>query len=135
MVAMVATVATVVDPLVGLPARRGRDYHGADMIDYATLCKAIDDWKAGHQPSGVIPAAPKRVPTRPSDEEEGVVEYSAAYDIGEARPEEVPDSTVIYQMSEYDEAEAETEADAEAETDVEAETEVEAEADADDEVR
>lgn len=102
------------------------------MIDYATLCKAIDDWKAGHQPSGVIPAAPQRVPTRPADEEEGVVEYSAAYDIGtEARQEEVPDSTVIYQMNEYEDGEVEAEADAEPEAEAVADADADADAETD----
>lgn len=102
------------------------------MIDYATLCRAIDDWKAGHQPSGVIPAAPKRVPTRP-DDDEGVVEYSAAYDIGEARPEEgaVPGSAAIYSLPEYEDGEVEADGDVEAEGDVEADVEADADVDAD----
>lgn len=103
------------------------------MIDYATLCKAIDDWKAGQKPSGVIPAAPKRVPTRPAAEEEAVVEYSAAYDIGEPEPAETPDSTVIYQLdgeSEVDAGEVDAgEADAEQETEQDAEVEGEVEGD------
>ena len=91
----------------------------ATMIDYAILCRAIDDWKAGRQPSAV-PAAPQRIATRPAEEEEAV-EYSAVYDTNEPAAA-VPDSTQIYQLPEYEDGEVESDADADAdevETDVE----------------
>ncbi len=84
------------------------------MIDYATLCRAIEDWKAGQQPAAI--KTPSRVPTRPAEDDEGVVEYSAMYEIGEPAKEEVGDSTVIYQLPDY---EGEGEAEAEPDGDVE----------------
>ncbi len=99
----------------------------ATMIDYAILCRAIDDWKAGRQPSAV-PAAPQRIATRPAEEEEAVVEYSAMYDTNEPAAAVVPDSTQIYQMPEYEDGEVEGET--EVETDVE---DADAEADVEDE--
>lgn len=74
----------------------------AIMIDYATLCRAIEDWKAGQKPAAIKPPTPNRVPTRPVEEEEAVVEYSAMYEIGEPAKEEVGDSTVIYQLPDYE---------------------------------
>jgi len=81
------------------------------MIDYATLCRAIEDWKAGHQPSAVTPAAPRRI-AAPAHEEEEAVEYSAVYDTNDA-PAAVPDSTVVYQLSEFEEENVEADDDAE----------------------
>ena len=76
----------------------------AIMIDYATLCRAIEDWKTGQQPAAIKPPppTPNRVKTRPAEEEEAVVEYSAIYEIGEPAKEEVGDSTVIYQLPDYE---------------------------------
>jgi hypothetical protein len=79
------------------------------MIDYATLCRAIEDWKAGQQPAAIKPPPPKRVPTRVVEDEEAV-EYSAVYEIGEPAREEAGDSTVIYQLPDF-----ESEGDAEVE--------------------
>jgi hypothetical protein len=75
------------------------------MIDYAVLCRAIDDWKAGHAPRVTAP------PSSPSAEtvidggyepvEEEVAE--AAEDVAEeaAEPTQTPeDRTMIYHMPE-----------------------------------
>ncbi len=75
----------------------------AIMIDYATLCRAIEDWKAGHQPSPVT-AAPQRITSQVREDEEAV-EYSAVYDTNDAPA--VPDSTVVYHLPEYEEGEVE----------------------------
>jgi hypothetical protein len=71
------------------------------MIDYATLCRAIEDWKAGQKPAAIKPPIPTRVPTRAVEEEEAV-EYSALYEIGEPAKEEAGDSTVIYQLPDFE---------------------------------
>jgi hypothetical protein len=72
------------------------------MIDYATLCRAIEDWKAGQKPAAIKPPTPPtRVPTRAVEEEEAV-EYSAVYEIGEPAKEEAGDSTVIYQLPDFE---------------------------------
>jgi len=73
----------------------------AIMIEYATLCRAIEDWKAGQQPAAIKPPTPKRVPTRAVEEEEAV-EYSAIYEIDAPAKEEAGDSTVIYQLPEFE---------------------------------
>lgn len=73
----------------------------AIMIDYATLCRAIEDWKAGQKPAAIRPPTPTRVPTRPVEDEEAV-EYSAVYDLGEPAKEEAGDSTVIYQLPDFE---------------------------------
>lgn len=78
----------------------------AIMIDYATLCRAIEDWKAGQKPAAIKPPTPTRVPTRAVEEEEAV-EYSAVYEIGEPAKEEAGDSTVIYQLPDFAEVEDE----------------------------
>ena len=81
----------------------------AIMIDYATLCRAIEDWKSGVQPSAVAPAAPRRIaaPAQEQEpEEEEAVEYSAVYDTNDMPAEQPgPDPTVVYQLSEYEEGE------------------------------
>ncbi len=80
------------------------------MIDYAVLCTAIENWKAGQKPSSAPPPARRPAP-QPVEvvQEEEAVEYSAVYDAGElaeARPEEPVESTVIYQLpDEYGEGE------------------------------
>ena len=56
-----------------------------------------------------MPPPPKRVPTRVVEDEEAV-EYSAVYEIGEPAREEAGDSTVIYQLPDF-----ESEGDAEVE--------------------
>lgn len=76
------------------------------MIDYAVLCTAIENWKAGHKPSAVPPPTPRRAAPQPVQRvrEEEAVEYSAVYDAGElaeaaeVRPEEPVESTVTYQL-------------------------------------
>lgn len=92
------------------------------MIDYAVLCTAIENWKAGQKPSAAPP--PRRAAPRPVEpvQEEEPVEYSAVYDAGElaeaaeaaeateateaAEGEAPVDSTVIYQLpDEYSEGE------------------------------
>ena len=80
------------------------------MIDYATLCRAIEDWKAGQKPAAIRPPTPTRVPTRAVEEDEAV-EYSAVYELNEPEPakEEAGDSTVIYQLPDF-EGDAEVEA-------------------------
>ncbi len=90
----------------------------AIMIDYATLCRAIEDWKSGRQPSAVTPAAPRRIAAPAQEVEEEAVEYSAVYDTNDAPPEQAPDSTVVYQLSDYEEAEADADADVEADPDL-----------------
>lgn len=87
------------------------DYDGRAMIDYAVLCTAIENWKAGQKPSSAPPPAPRRAAPQPVEavQEDEAVEYSAVYDAGElaeARPEEPVESTVIYQLpDEYSEGE------------------------------
>jgi hypothetical protein len=96
------------------------DYDGRAMIDYAVLCTAIENWKAGQKPSAAPPPAPRRAAPRPVEpvQEEEPVEYSAVYDAGElaeaaeaaeaaeVRPEEPVESTVIYQLpDDYSEGE------------------------------
>ena len=80
------------------------------MIDYATLCRAIEVWKAGQKPAAIRPPTPTRVPTRAVEEDEAV-EYSAVYELNEPEPakEEAGDSTVIYQLPDF-EGDAEVEA-------------------------
>ncbi|HEY0138849.1 MAG TPA: hypothetical protein VGB85_32410 [Nannocystis sp.] len=74
----------------------------AIMIDYATLCRAIEDWKSGRQPSAVTPAAPRRI-AAPAQEDEEAVEYSAVYDTNDLPAEQPgPDPTGVYQLSEYE---------------------------------
>ncbi len=85
------------------------------MIDYAVLCTAIENWKAGQKPtSAAPPAPPRRVAPRPTPAqaaeviEEEAVEYSAMYETGEVaevRPEEPVESTVIYQLPDYEDGE------------------------------
>lgn len=82
----------------------------AAMIDYAVLCRAIEDWKAGHAPRvSVTPSRPP--PPRPSSPSaETVVEgYEAVEEsVEEAVDEAVEpvheqapeDRTIIYQMPE-----------------------------------
>jgi hypothetical protein len=79
------------------------------MIDYAILCQAIEDWKTG-RPATAVPAAAARPqpPARPATpaaaaeaEPEEVVEYSGFYEAGEPAPEQA-DSTVIYQLPDYE---------------------------------
>jgi hypothetical protein len=76
----------------------------AIMIDYATLCRAIEDWKAGRAP-GATPAyaAPSRTPARPA-EEEAVEEYAEVDEASEpvAPQGEQQDSTVIYALPDYE---------------------------------
>lgn len=81
------------------------------MIDYAILCQAIEEWKAGrpaaatpvptrqHPPRPARPAPPTPAKPAPAAEEE-VVEYSGLYE-SEA-PAEPQDSTVIYQLPDYE---------------------------------
>ncbi len=76
------------------------------MIDYATLCQAIEDWKAGHQPAAIrsppprpaAPAAPVHYADADAEPEPEAEEYAAD---DEPRPEDVADSTVIYQLPEF----------------------------------
>jgi len=88
------------------------------MIDYAVLCTAIENWKAGQKPTT---AAPPRRAAQPVQQEEEAVEYSAVYDAGELAdaadaadaeaageaPEAPVDSTVIYQLPDDYEGEGE----------------------------
>jgi hypothetical protein len=100
-----------------LRRRPAADYHAADMIDYAILVQAIEEWKAG-RPAVAAPAPPRpQIPARqarPAEVEEEVVEYSGMYDAGEAdteaeadaeAPAEPVDSTVIYQLPDYENVE------------------------------
>lgn len=79
------------------------------MIDYAILCQAIEEWKTG-RPATAVPAARPQPPARPAIPtaaavvEEEVVEYSGLYEAGEPAPE-VADSTVIYQLPDYENVE------------------------------
>lgn len=84
------------------------------MIDYAVLCTAIENWKAGQKPtSAPPPTPPRRVAPRPAQAaevvvEEEAVEYSAVYETSEpaeVRPEEPVESTVIYQLPDYEDGE------------------------------
>lgn len=66
------------------------------MIDYAVLCRAIEDWKAGHAPQ--IPAhhPPSSPVSAPSAAAETGYETMDAEGV-EPEPE---DRTIIYQMPE-----------------------------------
>jgi hypothetical protein len=90
------------------------------MIDYAVLCTAIENWKAGQKPTTAPPPMPRRPAPQPVEaaQEEEAVEYSAVYDAGEladaadaadaAEATEAPvDSTVIYQLPDDYEGEGE----------------------------
>ncbi|MCA9637839.1 MAG: hypothetical protein KC420_17550 [Myxococcales bacterium] len=65
------------------------------MIDYALLCQAIADWKAGRAPSVVPPPAPRQhqhsQPQHYEADDDDVEEYE---EVGE----EVVEQTVIYQL-------------------------------------
>lgn len=82
------------------------------MIDYAVLCNAIEEWKSG-APASAVPAARPAIPTpaarraAPVEEPEEVVEYSGLYESPEAAeaPAEPAESTVIYQLPDYDNVE------------------------------
>lgn len=83
------------------------------MIDYATLCRAIEDWKAGQPPSAVTAAAPQRIASAAHGGDEDAVEYSGVYDTSDAPAEShAPDATVVYQLSEYEESVDDTEGEA-----------------------
>jgi hypothetical protein len=82
------------------------------MIEYAVLCKAIEEWKSG-RPASPVAATRPAIPTRqaaPAEEPEEVVEYSGMYESGEAgeaveaveAPAEPQESTVIYQLPDYE---------------------------------
>jgi len=89
-----------------LRRRPGADYHAADMIDYAILCQAIEEWKAG-RPAVAAPAPPRPQIPRPAAAavvEEEVVEYSGLYETNDA-PAEPQESTVIYQLPDYENVE------------------------------
>lgn len=90
------------------------------MIDYAILVQAIEEWKTG-RPASAAPTPPRpQIPARqarPAEVEEEVVEYSGMYDAGEhgdagdvgeadtEAPAEPVDSTVIYQLPDYENVE------------------------------
>ena len=78
------------------------------MIDYAILCQAIEEWKAG-RPAVAAPAPPRpQIPclAQPAAAvvEEEVVEYSGLYETNDA-PAEPQESTVIYQLPDYENVE------------------------------
>jgi hypothetical protein len=85
----------------------------AAMIDYAVLCRAIEDWKAGHAPRVTAsrpPPRPSRPVAAPVDAEPEVEE--PVEEIAEQQAPE--DRTIIYAMPEIvDEGEGEGEIDAE----------------------
>lgn len=68
------------------------------MIDYAVLCRAIEDWKSGHAPRTTPPPRP---PARPS--------RAPAPKPVEAAPAELPeqqapeDRTMIFQLPDIEE--------------------------------
>ena len=85
------------------------------MIDYAVLCRAIEDWKAGHAPR--IPAS--RPPPRPSRPVSAPVEAEAdaepETEVEEIAEQQAPeDRTIIYALPEIvDEGEPDTQIDEE----------------------
>lgn len=67
------------------------------MIDYAVLCRAIDDWKAGHAPRSAPPARPPARPSRPPKPAAAAPPAPApAPEIAEQQAPE--DRTIIYQL-------------------------------------
>lgn len=93
------------------------------MIDYAFLCQAIDDWRAGRRPQ--IP--PSATPTMPGS---GVTSTAPLELYPVAAPEEIemaPDAdSDLIDVEDPIEAEADAEPDAEAGIEAEAEAEAEA---------
>jgi hypothetical protein len=78
------------------------------MIDYAILCQAIEEWKTG-RPAAAAPAPRPPIPVRtnrPAETVEEVVEYSGMYETEAEAPSEPVESTVIYQLPDYDNVEA-----------------------------
>lgn len=69
------------------------------MIDYAVLCRAIEDWKSGHAPRAATSRPPPR-PSRPAAPQpvEALEVADAVEDIQEQQAPE--DRTIIYQMPE-----------------------------------
>lgn len=77
------------------------------MIDYATLCRAIDAWKSGQAPQPLTESRPAS-PAVAADDRES--------DGGYAQPEPA-DRTIVYAMPEMMEGDGEGEPEAEAEED------------------
>jgi hypothetical protein len=76
----------------------------AIMIDYATLCRAIEDWKSGVQPSAVTPAAPRRIAAPAAGEKRRPSSTPRCTTPTTCPPSSPgPDPTVVYQLSEYEE--------------------------------
>lgn len=74
------------------------------MIDYAILCQAIEEWKAGRPaPAAAAPLRPQASARPAAPVEEEVVEYSGMYESD--APAEPQDSTVIYQLPDYENVE------------------------------
>ena len=70
----------------------------AAMIDYAVLCRAIEDWKSGHAPRATQGRPPPPRPSRPAAPQP--VEAIEA-DSEEIQEQQAPeDRTIIYQMPE-----------------------------------
>lgn len=70
----------------------------AAMIDYAVLCRAIEDWKAGHAPRVQASRPP---PRRPVSAPVETVEPEADEVVDEIPEQQAPeDRTIIYAMPE-----------------------------------
>lgn len=74
------------------------------MIDYAVLCQAIEEWKSGTPAAAATPPRPKFPARQAAPVEDEVVEYSGSYDTADA-PAEPQESTVIYQLPDYENVE------------------------------
>lgn len=71
----------------------------AAMIDYAVLCRAIEDWKGGQPPRANRPPPPRPSrPAAPQPVEALEAEAEAEEEIQEQQAPE--DRTIIYQMPE-----------------------------------
>ncbi len=68
----------------------------APMIDYAVLCRAIEDWKGGQAPRASRPPPPR--PSRPAAPQPVEALEAEGEEIQEQQSPE--DRTIIYQMPE-----------------------------------
>lgn len=92
----------------------------APMIDYAVLCRAIEDWKAGHAPRVTASRPPPR-PSRPVSAPVAVEEPELEEPVEEIAEQQAPeDRTIIYALPEIvDENEGEADVDTDSQIDEE----------------
>lgn len=70
----------------------------ATMIDYAVLCRAIEDWKGGQAPRATQGRPPPPRPSRPAAPQPVEALEADGEEIQEQQAPE--DRTIIYQMPE-----------------------------------